>query len=127
MNVTSGCAGSRENVARHGRPVSSGQVTVTASSARVTVTGPGRTRVRSSGTAAAAAGRGTRISAARKTLRIVLRPFLFQKRNRSLELVEAVHPVFHRDPAGELPIREDTKDRIVVNQTLADFAMTKLV
>jgi len=74
MKVTSGCAGLRENVARHARPVSSGQVMVTVSSARVRLIGPGRTPLTSSGTAAAAAGSGTRtrirIRIARKAFRM---------------------------------------------------------
>ena len=43
MDVTSGCAGSSENVARQTRAASSGQVTAKESSPRVTVIGPGRT------------------------------------------------------------------------------------
>src|SRR5262245_5880818 len=127
MKVTSGCVGSSENVARHARPVSSGQVTVTASSARVTATGPGRTRVRSSGTDAAAAGRGRSISAANRALRIVLGPLLLQERDRSLQLVEAIHPVLHGNPAGELRAREDSENRIVIDESLAGFAMPQLV
>ena len=50
MDVTSGCAGSSENVARQTRAVSSCQATVTESSLRTTLIGPGRTPVRSSGT-----------------------------------------------------------------------------
>src|SRR5262249_8534516 len=128
MKVTSGCVGSSENVARHARPVSSGQVTVTASSARVTATGPGRTRVRSSGTDAAAAGRGRRISTANRALRIVvLGPLLLQERDRSRRLVEAIHPVLHGNPAGELRASEDSENRIVIDETLAGFAMPQLV
>src|SRR6266545_3270037 len=72
MDVISGCAGSSENMARHTRPVSSGQLTVTESSARVTVIGPGRTPLRSNGTDTAAAGNGisVRIRPARKALRM---------------------------------------------------------
>src|SRR6476646_5309314 len=127
MTVTSGCAGSSENVARHARPVSSGQVTVTASSARVTATGPGRTRVRSSGTDAAAAGRGRSIRTTKRALRIVLGPLLLQERDRSLQLFEAIHPVLHGNPAGESRAREDSENRIVIDQALAGFAMPQLV
>src|SRR3954452_1925863 len=70
MDVTRGCAGSRENVARHVRPASSGHAIVTESSARTTVIGPGCTRVMSSGTDTAAAGLGIRIRIARNTLRM---------------------------------------------------------
>ena len=55
MDVTSGCAGSSENVARQTRAVSSGHVTVTESSLRTTLIGPGRTPLRSSGTDTAGA------------------------------------------------------------------------
>src|SRR4029453_18004571 len=127
MKVTSGCVGSRENVARQARPVSSGQVTVTASSVRVTATGPGRTRVRSSGTDAAAAGRGRSISTAKRALRIVLGPLLLQERDRSLQLFEAIHPVLHGNPAGELRARENSENRIVVDEALTGFAMAQLV
>src|SRR4030095_6639947 len=127
MKVTRGCVGSSENVARHARPASSGHVTVTASSVRVTATGPGRTRVRSSGTDAAAAGRGRNISTAKRALRIVLGPLLLQERDRSLQLFEAIHPVLHGNPAGELRTREDSEDRIVVDEALAGFAMPQLV
>src|SRR3989442_10906965 len=122
MDVRSGCAGFSENVALHARPASSRQLTVTDSSARATLMGPGRTPLRSSGTDTAAAGRGIRIRRARKVLRIVLGPFLLQERDRSLQLGETVQAIFHRDPAGELRARKDAKDRIVVDQALADFA-----
>jgi hypothetical protein len=70
MEVTRGFAGSSENTARHVRPVSSGQLTLTESSVLPTLIGPGRTPLTSSGTDTAAAGNGISIRTASKALRM---------------------------------------------------------
>src|SRR2546427_12319647 len=82
MDVRSGCAGFSENVALHARSASSRQLTVTDSSARATLMGPGRTPLRSSGTDTAAAGRGIRIRAARKALRMAEHHFTTRTRRQ---------------------------------------------
>src|SRR6267378_5720736 len=54
---------------------------------------------------------------------VVLGPFFPQERHGSLQLVEPVHAIFHRDPTGELRARQDAKDRVVVDQAPADLAV----
>ena len=95
------------------------KTSATAANAAVAIQESGRRVTR---TAGRHAGRGHRA----RSDAVVYGALLLQEGDRAGHLVEAVHAVLERDPAGEADAGEDAEDGVVVVEALAGLAVQQL-